>query len=65
MYTDPDGNEHASYGAYCNSEDLDPDLKALFLWRGKRTPQNESEKRLQAELLDMKKRGVGIELNFN
>lgn len=65
MYTDPDGNEHASYGAYCNSEDLDPDLVASFLLRGKRTPQNKYEVELLAEMKDMEKRGVGIELNFN
>jgi hypothetical protein len=36
---------------------LDQDLVALFLWRGERTPQNEDEKELQKELLEMKKKG--------
>ena len=65
MYTDPDGKKHESYGAYCNLEDLDPDLKMLFLWRGNRTPQNKLEEEMLEELEDMKRRGVGIELNFN
>ena len=64
MYRDYEGNMYASYEAYCNSPDLDYDIKASLLWRGKRTPQNESEKRLKAELDQMRKEGKYPDFDF-
>ena len=65
MYIDYDGIEHDSYQDYCNSDLLDPDIVASYLLSGKRTPQNDYEKRLLEEMKDIKKRGGGIELYFD
>ena len=65
MYIDDDGIKHDSYQDYCNSDMLDPDIVASYLLSGKRTPQNDYEKRLLEEMKDIQKRGYGIELYFN
>lgn len=59
------GIEYESYEAYCNSDDLDPDIVGVMLATGRRTPQNEYEKELLAEIEQMKKEGKGIEFPFN
>ena len=58
MYKDLFGREYESYEAYCNSDNLDSDLIASYLWSGKRKPQNEEEKELLAEMLEIERRGV-------
>lgn len=57
MYIGANLKKYNSYEEYVNDKLLDQDLVALFLWRGERTPQNEDEKELQKELLEMKKKG--------
>lgn len=64
-YTSNDGIEYASYEAYCNSADLDPDIIGVMLATGRRTPQNEYEKQLLEEIEQMKREGKGIEFPFN
>lgn len=65
MYTDFDGKTYESYDAYCNSKDLDPDKVGVYLQLGKRTPQNDYEKRLLAEIRELEKQGKPIEFDFN
>lgn len=65
MYTDIEGNTYESYEAYCNSPDLDLDIICCLLWRGKRKPQNQQEKRLKTELNQMKKEGKYPDFDFN
>ena len=64
-YISNDGIEYESYEAYCNSDDLDSDIVGVMLATGRRTPQNNYEKRLLAEIEQMKKEGKGIEFPFN
>jgi hypothetical protein len=56
-YIDPDGNVHESYDAYCNSPDLDMYSVMLKLWSGSRTPQSVEEKRILAELDEIRRNG--------
>lgn len=56
-YVDSDGFEYESYEAYCNSPDLDLYSVMLYLWSGKRTPQNETERNIKEELEDIRNRG--------
>lgn len=64
-YTSYDGIEYESYEAYCNSDDLDPDIVGVMLATGRRTPQNDYEEQLLAEIEQMKKEGKGIEFPFS
>lgn len=64
-YISNDGIEYESYEAYCNSADLDPDIIGVMLATGRRTPQDEYEKKLLEEIEQMKKEGKGIEFPFN
>lgn len=64
-YTDPEGNVHDSYQAYCNSPDLDPDLVVIKLSKGERTPQNDYERKVLAELEEIKRQGKSFEVDFN
>lgn len=64
-YISNDGIEYEDYATYCNSSDLDPDIVGVMLATGRRTPQNDYEKRLLAEIKQMKKDGVAIEFPFN
>ncbi len=64
-YTDPEGYVHESYEAYCNSPDLDPDLVVIKLWKGQREPQNDYERKVLAELQEMKRKGQHFEVDFN
>lgn len=57
MYLSVDGIEYSSYEEYCNSNDLDEYLVMHFLAHGKRTPQNDYEKRLLEEILAIKANG--------
>lgn len=65
MYKDFDGNTYESHNAYCNSPNLDYDIIASLLWRGKRTPQNDSEKKLLEELEQMRKEGKYPDFDFD
>lgn len=56
-YTDSDGNVYESYEAYCNSPDLDDYTVMLKLWVGSRSPQNDHERRLLAELEEIRRVG--------
>ncbi len=64
-YISNEGKEYESYSAYCNSNDLDPDIVGVMLATGRRTPQNEYEKRLLSEIEHMKKEGKSIEFPFD
>ena len=48
--------EYNSFEECVNDKLLDQDLVAMYLWRGERTPQNDDEKEIQKELLEMKKK---------
>lgn len=63
-YISPDGIEYESYQAYCNSDDLDPDIVYNYLAKGKRQPQNEEEIILQKEGKKILKQGY-YEMWFN
>lgn len=63
-YTSNDGIKYESYEAYCNSMDLDSDIIGVMLTTGRRTPQNDDEKRLLQEIEQMKREGKGIEFPF-
>lgn len=45
-----------------NREGISYDLKTLYLRDGRRTPQNESEKQLLAEIKEIEGRGGTIEV---
>jgi hypothetical protein len=64
MYKDPFGKEYLSHEEYINSPDFDSDLIALYLWKGKRIPQNEDEILLKKELDEMKAKGQIPEFYF-
>lgn len=57
MYIGANLKEYNSFEEYVNDKFLDQDLVAMYLWRGERTPQNDDEKEIQKELLEMKKKG--------
>lgn len=65
MYKDLFGREYESYEAYCNSDYLDTDFIASYLWSGKRKPQNEEEEELLAEMLEIERGGIESVLNFD
>lgn len=65
FYISRDGKRYNSYEDYCNSNDLDADIVGVMLTTGRRTPQNEYEKRLLKEIERMKKEGKAIEFPFN
>lgn len=56
-YIAPDGRVYDSYEAYCNSSELDDYTVMLKLWSGSRTPQSDSERRLLAELEEIRQNG--------
>ena len=56
-YEDADGKVYDSYEAYCNSPDLDTYTVMLKLWSDSRTPQSDEEKRILAELDEIKRNG--------
>jgi len=45
-----------------NREGISYDLKTLYLRDGRRTPQNESEKQLLAEIIEIESNGGTIEV---
>ena len=57
MYIGANLKEYNSFEEYVNDKFLDQDLVQILLWRGERTPQNDEEKKIQKELLEMKKKG--------
>ena len=64
-YTDSDGNVYESYEAYCNSPDLDDYTIMLKLHAGSRTPQNDYERRLLAEIKEIERSGGLIDFSEN
>ena len=66
MYKDPDGNIYDSYEDYVNSPDLDPETLYIKLLSGTRTPQNEEERKIKAEMDEIIANGGIVEtcLNF-
>lgn len=64
-YISSDGVEYDNYQDYCNSNDLDPDIVGVMLSLGRRTPQNEYETRLLAEIQKLQSEGKAIEFPFN
>ena len=50
MYIDVDGNKYKSYKDYVNSPDLDPENIYIKLLAGVRTPQNDKERTIKAEM---------------
>ena len=57
FYKDADGNVYESYDAYCNSSELDDYTVMLKLWSGSRIPHSDSERRLLAELEEIRQNG--------
>ena len=64
-YTDSDGNVYESYEAYCNSPDLDDYTIMLKLHAGSRSPQNDYERRLLAEMKEIERSGGMIDFSEN
>ncbi len=60
-----DGITYNSYEDYCNSKDLDPDIVGVMLATGRRTPQNDYERRLLEEIQEMQRKGIAVEFPFN
>lgn len=56
MYIGANLKEYNSFEECVNDKLLDQDLVAMYLWRGERTPQNDDEKEIQKELLEMNKK---------
>ena len=48
-----------------NREGIDLDLIFIYLNDGRRTPQNDEERKWLKNLQEIKDRGNGLELNFN
>lgn len=57
FYKDSDGNVYESYDAYCNSSELDDYTVMLKLWSGSRVPQNDDERKLLAQLEEIRLSG--------
>lgn len=64
-YIDNEGYVYESYEEYCNSPDIDKDKIGVLLSLGRRTPQNDFEKKLLEEIIELKKKGNPIEFDFN
>lgn len=60
-----DGITYNSYEDYCNSKNLDPDIVGVMLATGRRTPQNDYERRLLEEIQEMQRKGIAVEFPFN
>ncbi len=60
-----DGNKYKSYEDYINSPDLDPKDIYYKLLAGVRTPQNEYEIKLKAEMDEIIAQGGTVETNLN
>ena len=65
MYIDVDGNKYESYKYYVNSPDLDPETVYFKLLSGSRTPQNEEERKIKAEMDEIIANGGIVETNLN
>ena len=66
-WVDWSGKVYKSREEYVNApaEMVDADLVGVWLCTGERTPQDEYEKTLLAEIEQMKKDGKGIEFPFD
>ena len=65
MYIDEDGNKYESYKDYANSPDLDLEDIYIKLLAGVRTPQNDFERKVKAEMEEILAKGGKIETNLN
>ena len=59
------GNEFETYEEYCQSPYIDYDEKCILLWQGFRTPQNDVERRIKAEIDERSKMGESFEVYSN
>lgn len=66
-WVDWNGKVYTNRQEYVNApaEVLDSDLVGLWLATGERTPQNDFERELLAEIEQMKRDGKGIEFPFD
>ena len=65
MYIDADGNKYESYKDYVDSPDLDAETVYFKLLSGVRTPQNDEERRIKAEMDEIIANGGIVEININ
>lgn len=65
MYIDIDGNKYKSYKDYVNSPDLDPETVYIKLLSGVRTPQNNEERKIKAEMNEIIANGGIVETSLN
>lgn len=65
MYIDVDGNKYKSYEDYVNSPVLDPEVIYIKLAAGVRTPQNEYEMKLKAQMDEIIANGGTVETNLS
>ena len=65
MYIDIDGNTYQSKEDYYNSPDLELEDIYMYLLSGKRTPQNESESEIKAEMDKIQASGGIVETSLN
>lgn len=65
MYIDADGNKYESYKEYANSPDLDLENIYIKLLAGVRTPQNDFERKVKAEMDEIIANGGIVEINLN
>ena len=64
MYIDIDGNRYESYKDYANSPDLEPEDIYIKLLSGARTPQNDEERKIKAEMDGIIAKGGIVETNI-
>ena len=64
-YISNDGKRYNSYEDYCNSDDLDYDIKCVLLATWRRIPQNDNERELLDEINELKRKGKQIVFPFN
>ena len=64
-YKDSDGNEYESKEAYYNSPDLDDYSIMLYLHAGTRKPQNDFERHLLEEIMEIERNGGQIDFSEN
>jgi hypothetical protein len=59
------GNKFDTYEEYCQSKYIDFDEVCILLWQGFRTPQNDVERRIKAEIDERSKIGESFEVYSN
>lgn len=65
MYKSPDtGKVYKDYEEYCNSDELELGIVAIKLMAGERTPQNEREKKILAEIRKLQAEGKIVDIPY-